>query len=561
MITRRSILQLVPALGISSTVFARSLAQEAVGQDELTAEMIASAKWISGIELNEQQEAALVRQVNGLQAQLKSLRSYPLDPQDDLPAMQFSTLPGERVAVGDGSIRRGYWPVSNETTVRPSDDELAFLPVSKLSNLIRTRQISSRQLTEFYLERLKKYDPLLMCVVNLTEERALRQADRLDREIAQGRYRGPLHGIPWGAKDLLCVPDYPTTWGIPVFQNRVINQTATVVDRLDQAGAVLVGKLSLGAIAMGDRWYRGMTRNPWNPRVGSSGSSAGSASATAAGLVGFAIGSETLGSILSPSTRCGCHGLRPTFGRISRFGAMPLSWSMDKLGPMGRNVDDLATVFAAIYGPDRRDPTVQQREFDWPLQRPLDFSKMRIGVLDPDQNDEGLQIIRDLGCEIKQVTLPQQFPLRSLTRIIDIEGAAIFDDLLKAGETDGWNSWTQTFQAAQFITAIDYLKMQRVRQKLMQAFELAIADIDILWNARDLLHTNLTGHPSVIMPFRFVEQRNRLTPQMVTITGHLYDEATVLAFAKAIESRRPEPLPNPPLDSFLLDRNQNDEST
>ena len=559
MLTRRALLRIVPALGISSTVFARALAQEGDGRPDLTREMIANAKWVSGIELTEEQESALVRDVNNLQRQLAELRKFELNPQNDVPAMSIQTLAGlGSSSRASGVTSRGAWPVDSHPTPRPtSDDDIAFLPVTELGKLIRTRQVSSIELTKLYLNRLKRFNPLLNCVVTLTEELAIEQARRADRELAQGRYRGPLHGIPWGAKDLISVPGYPTTWGIPGFQDRILDETATVAKRLEEAGAVLVAKLSLGAIAMGDRWYKGMTRNPWNPAQGSSGSSAGSACAVSAGLVGFAIGSETLGSILTPSTRCGGHGLRPTFGRVSRAGCMPLSWSMDKIGPLGRSAEDLGLVLAAIYGPDGIDQTVADRPFRWPLSKPLDFRSLRIGVLPPRREnappEESLEILRELGCQIKEIELPQGYPLASLTKIIDVEGAAVFDDVLRAGETEGWNTWTKSFQTAQFITAIDYLRMQRVRRRLMQAFEDSIREVDILWNANDLVFTNFTGHPSLTLPYAMKSIGKFEVPQMVVVTGHLFAEETILGLAQAFERRLPIPRPRPPLEKFLSD--------
>jgi Asp-tRNA(Asn)/Glu-tRNA(Gln) amidotransferase A subunit family amidase len=383
--------------------------------------------------------------------------------------------------------------------------------------------------------------------VNLTEELAMQQAEQADRELATGNYRGPLHGISWGAKDLISVPNYPTTWGIPVFKDRVIDETATVAQRLNDAGAVLVAKLSLGAIAMGDQWYRGKTRNPWNPQRGSSGSSAGSAAATSAGLVGFALGSETLGSILSPCHECGVYGLRPTFGRVSRAGCMPLVWSMDKIGPMARCVDDLGTVLAAIYGPDQKDPTVVAIPFQWPPRTPIDLKQLRVGVVQGAiDSDETIRFVRELGCQIREIRLPRPQPL---TPIIDVEAAAVFDDLLREGRTEGWNTWTATFQSAQFITAIDYLRMQRVRRRLMHEFEDAIREVDVLWNARDLVITNFTGHPSVTMPYK-VDRREGQNgtynqPRNLVITGHLFDEQTILALAHAVEIRLGVRIPVP----------------
>lgn len=542
MITRRQILKLVPALGISSTVFARALAQEANGKAAITQEMIDAAKWVSGIELTDEQEQALVKDVDSLQKQLGLLRKIELDPQNDGPALIMQSL---------GSKHNSVRPLATQVDLptdlkRPANDQdLAFFPVHKLAALIKSKQVTSTELTKLYLSRLQQYDPQLLCVVSLTEQLALKQAAQADEEIAAGKYRGPLHGIPWGAKDLISVDGYPTTWGIPVFKDRVIKQTATVAQRLFDAGAVLVAKLSLGAIAMGDKWFGGMTRNPWNTEQGSSGSSAGSCSASSAGLVGFALGSETLGSILTPSSRCASHGLRPTFGRVSRAGCMPLSWSMDKIGPIGRSVQDLALVFSVIQGPDGIDATVQSKPFDWGNFK-IDFSQLRIGIVKRDNPDPALEVIRQMGCQIKEVELPTGYPFQAMTKIIDIEGAAVFDGLLREGKTDGWNTWTKSFQAAQFITAIDYLRMQRVRRKLMNEFEMMMQDVDLLFNANDLVHTNFTGHPSVIVPFA-PDPSSGKKPSSVVFTGHLFDEQTILAVAQEFESRAQSELPRPKL--------------
>jgi Asp-tRNA(Asn)/Glu-tRNA(Gln) amidotransferase A subunit family amidase len=554
MITRRQILKAVPALGISSTVFARALAQQAAGQLSVTREMIAAAKWVSGIELTPQEEESLVKNLDSLQTQLETLRKFELDPMNDGPAIYMQPLlaptPVEKqpaeVAKVSSSPPAGL-PVVDDNLQRPSlDDDLAFSSVVQLSALIRNGKLTSVELTKLYLERLKKYDPSLLCVVTLTEELALQQAEQADAEIAAGRYRGVLHGIPWGAKDLISVPGYPTTWGIPVFKERVINQTATVAQRLQDAGAVLVAKLSLGAIAMGDKWYRGMTRNPWNVEQGSSGSSAGSCSASSAGLVGFALGSETLGSILSPSNRCASHGLRPTFGRVSRAGCMPLSWSMDKIGPIARSVADLAIVFQAIQGPDGVDPTVVQRPFQWPAN-PIDFKKLRVGIIKKEQPDPAAELVAQIGCQIQEIELPSGFPLRALTNIIDIEAAAVFDTLLRAGETDGWNTWTKSFQAAQFVSAIDYLRMQRVRRKLMKEFEELMQQVDILLNTGDLMHTNFTGHPSVSVPFPLPEAEKEQRPASAVFTGPLFGEEMLLVLAQEFERRVGQSVPRPKL--------------
>ncbi|MDP7206537.1 MAG: amidase, partial [Pirellulaceae bacterium] len=351
--TRRQILQVLAAGGIGSMAFQRALASRVVAAGTVTPQMIEEAQWIAGLELNEEDQASTASSVQRALGQFDALRDVDVG-YDVPPALYFHAAPQQRPQ----ELPRGT--VSASETAPPalpdSDEGLAFLPLGELAALMQSRQITSQQLTELYLGRLKHFDPLLHCVVTLTPEIAMKQAKRADAEIASGRYRGPLHGIPWGAKDLIAYPGYKTSWGAPYFKDQVLNEKATVAQRIEQAGAVLVAKLSLGALAMGDRWFGGMTRNPWNLEQGSSGSSAGSSSATAAGLVGFSIGSETLGSIISPSRRCGNSSLRPTYGRVSRYGAFALAESLDHIGPMARTVEDAARILGVIAGPDPEDP-------------------------------------------------------------------------------------------------------------------------------------------------------------------------------------------------------------
>jgi Asp-tRNA(Asn)/Glu-tRNA(Gln) amidotransferase A subunit family amidase len=335
---------------------------------------LARAAGVIGLEFTGDEREMMAQGMEDLRKDYQKIREIPLD-NGVPPAILFNSVPpGHAVEI------RALAPKRSEVTLPPIPadlEELAFLPVTHLSEMIRQRKVTSTQLTKMYLERLKRLGPKLECVVTLTEDLALDQAARADREIAAGKYRGPLHGIPWGAKDLLSVKGYPTTWGAAPYKDQVIDLDATVVERLEEAGAVLVAKLTLGALAYGDVWFGGKTRNPWNLEQGSSGSSAGPAAATAAGLVGFTIGSETWGSIVSPSTRCGTTGLRPTFGRVSRHGAMALSWSMDKLGPICRTVEDCALVFDAIRGPDGQDLTVTGLPFAWNAD--LDIGGLRVG--------------------------------------------------------------------------------------------------------------------------------------------------------------------------------------
>ena len=341
---RRRVMALLAALG-TGAAFSRELVSLAAGSSAVTEKMVHRAEWLSGIAFDADERRLMLDGVNDLLADVAKLREVELDNSVP-PAVQFRP-PYEPVAgAGRGSVRATVVSGSEPAT----DEDLAYASVPRLASLLRQRKISSTELTRLYLDRLGRFDPELHCVIHLVEEAALDQARRADEDLAAGRDRGPLHGIPWGAKDLLAVPGAPTTWGARPFQEQVRPEHATVASRLDEAGAVLVAKLTLGALAWGDVWFGGKTRNPWKAEQGSSGSSAGPAAATAAGLVGFAIGSETWGSIVSPCTRCGVTGLRPTFGAVSRFGAMALAWSMDKLGPIARGVEDCALIFDAIRG-------------------------------------------------------------------------------------------------------------------------------------------------------------------------------------------------------------------
>ncbi len=444
-------------------------------------------------------------------------------------------------------------------------EDLAFYPVTALAQLIKSRKITSTQLTRLYLERLKKYGPRLECVITLTEELALKQASRADREISEGKYRGPLHGIPWGAKDLLSTKGIKTTWGAMPYKEQVFDEDATVVKRLEEAGAVLMAKLSMGALAMGDVWFGGSTRNPWNPEEGSSGSSAGSAAATAAGLVGFSIGTETWGSILSPSTRCGVTGLRPTFGRVSRHGAMALSWSMDKIGPICRTVEDCALVFQALHGPDGKDLTAVDLPFNWDPS--LDLKEIRVGYLKKEferdyrnkENDEAaLDVIRSLGVELVPFDLPD-FPVYSLSIILNAEAAAAFDeltrsnrDLLLVRQTRG--AWPNSFRLARLIPAVEYIQANRLRTLLMQQMAEKMSTIDVYiapTGGANLLLTNLTGHPAVIVPDGF---RKNGSPTGISFIGDLFDEAKTLRVSKGFQDATDFHLKHPDLEKNLQSR-------
>lgn len=547
--TRRRLLQLLVGLGIGSAVFQRALVSAADEAKIITADMIQQAEWIAGLQLSCADRKALIDSLNRQQRDFETMRAVPL-ANDVSPALSFNPAPW--LPPCSEPIRRGVEPIAWAAPKKPdAAEELAFLPVTSLAALLRTRQLSSVELTKLYLERLRKYDPILHCVVSYTEELALKQAGQADREIVGGHYRGPLHGMPWGAKDLIAYPGYPTTWGASPFKDQKIDTKATVARRLEEAGAVLVAKLSLGALASGDRWFGGRTRNPWDPSRGSSGSSAGSAAATAAGLVGFTLGSETLGSIVSPAQVCGITGLRPTYGRVSRHGCMTLSWSMDKIGPLCRSVEDCALVFAAIHGFDGLDASAVDRPFTWPPRR--DLRTMKIGYIEgnTDIKDRAeLQILLDLGVRLVPIKLPSQYPLDAIRLILGTEAAAVFDELTRKGITEGLNTWPRSFRVGQFVPAVEYLRANRIRSLLMRAMEEVMAKVDLYVGANDLVLTNLTGHPTVVLPNGFRKEGERELPKSLTFTGRLYGETDLLAVTHAYQQATGHHLKRPPMDQW-----------
>jgi Asp-tRNA(Asn)/Glu-tRNA(Gln) amidotransferase A subunit family amidase len=548
-VTRRRVLQVLGALGIGTATFQRAVAAQVQQARDVTPEMIQQAEWIAGLELSEEDRKTTARAVRQNLNSFATLRTVKLDNGTPL-ALSFNPAPWQ-VPAGDqprGSVRL----IEQNAPKRPDSAEtLAFMPVSELAMLVRTRQVSSTELTKLYLQRLRQYDPVLRCVVTYTEELALKQADLADREIASGRYRGPLHGIPWGAKDLIAYPGYKTTWGATPYKEQALDTKATVARRLEEAGAVLVAKLTLGALAQGDRWFGGMTRNPWNPNEGSSGSSAGSASATAAGGVGFALGSETLGSIVSPCTRCGATGLRPTFGRVSRHGCMALAWSMDKIGPIGRSVEDCALVFGAIHGADGMDPSAVDRPFTWPLAR--DLRSLRVGYVEGqgDKDRRDLAVLRDLGVKLVPIKLPLKPYLSALRLILNVEAAAVFDELTRQGVTEGLNSWPQTFRQGQFVPAVEYLRANRIRSLVMQEMEEAVSQVDLYVGGNDLVLCNLTGHPTVVLPNGFAKRGGEEVPTSITFTGRLYAEAELLAVAHAYQQATGFHLRHPAMEKLV----------
>jgi Asp-tRNA(Asn)/Glu-tRNA(Gln) amidotransferase A subunit family amidase len=555
MLDRRRFLSACSGLGLGGTLLPGVLwAQaQAQGATKITKEMIDSAAAIADVPIPEEDKEMMLDNLN---QQAKSYEAiYALHiPNSVEPCLIFDpVLPGMKFETERRPSRISKPSAMAAPSTPKNLEDVAFAGVRELAELVRTKKVSSLALTQMYLDRLKRYDPTLKFVVTLTEDRALAQAKNADREIATGKYRGLLHGLPWGAKDLLAVKGYRTTWGAGGFENQMIDEDATVVKRLDEAGAVLVAKLTLGALAQGDHWFGGVTRNPWNAGQGSSGSSAGPSSATAAGCVAFSIGSETLGSISSPSTRCGCTGLRPSFGLVPRTGAMALSWSMDKLGPICREVEDCALVLEAIYGPDGADPSVKNAAFHWDAT--LDWRKLRVGYLkaefepkpedqqqgakeepaatpeeqkkrdeqkgrreagrvraeyDKKYNDAALAKLRKMGVNLIPVELPK-YPYQSMVTMLTAEAAAAFDELTRTGRDKLLTAqkpfdWPNSFRSARFIPAVEYIQASRARRLAMNAVAKMFDGYDVIvapTGSDQLRITNLTGHPAVILPNGF----------------------------------------------------------
>jgi len=565
---RRRFLAFVPSL-LAAPAAAQSVAQSSPRIDRLRLDC---AETIFGVDFSEAEETMALGGVNRSLDNYQELRKLDV-PLDTEPAVTFRPyLPGKRPT---GKATPGARLRSTRTTVPQglTPDQIAFLPVTALATLIESKRITSTELTRLYLERLKQHGSRLNAVISLTEDLAMKQAAQADAEIKAGKYRGPLHGIPWGAKDLFATKGYKTTWGATPFKDQTIDLDATVVQRLTDAGAVLVAKLSMGALAQGGVWFGGSTRNPWNPERSSSGSSAGPGSATAAGLVGFAVGTETLGSIISPSATNGVVGLRPTYGRVSRYGAMALSWTMDKIGPMCRGVEDCVLVLNAIYGADGRDDTVVDAPLDWNPDRPL--SQMRIGYIreefervpnnpNPEQSKAAeartamyaaaLDVFRNAGASLQEIQMPQLPAGAATSVVLNAEAAAQFDDLTRNKGIDtltaqGPNDWPNSFRTARFIPAVEYIRAQRARRLIMEKMDALMSQYDAFLSpapgSASLTITNLTGHPAIAMKAGFIDNM----PAAIMITGRLYDEATICRIALAFEQGSDWDLRHPTLAS------------
>lgn len=510
----------------------------------ITVDVVKQAAILLGLDFTTTEADSMLSNLNGYRRSYESFRKANLT-NDVAPALIFNPLPANFTFEAE---RKSFKLSKIEKIQLPANrNDLAYYSVRELAELIRTKKISSVELTKFFIERLKKYDTELKCVVTLTEDLALKQAAQADAEIKAGEYRGILHGIPYGAKDLLATKGYKTTWGSVPYKEQMIDQDATVVQRLTQAGAVLVAKTTLGELAQGDIWFGGKTKNPWDTKRGSSGSSAGTSSAVAGGLLPFGIGTETLGSIVSPSSECGATGLRPTFGRVPRTGAMALSWSMDKIGPICRTVEDCAIVFNAIYGPDNQDFSVINAPFNYDGTKGLEG--IRIAYLKKDfdrkyqtskQDSLTLVTLEQLGAKLIPIELPD-YPVGDMRLLLSVEASAAFDELTRSNRDDQMVvqnrfAWPNTFRSARMVSAVEYLQANRLRTKLIQDMEQRLKDIDVYlspaFGGTNLTLTNLTGHPCIVLPNGF---RPEGRPTSITFMGKLFGEAKLLQVAKVYQ--------------------------
>ena len=549
-VSRRSILQALSAISVGSLAFQRTLAAQVAEKGALTAEMIQQAEWVADLQLNDDERQAVAKSLAETLASAAGIRKITIDV-DTPPAQVFrpdffyeaagADIAGRSVPKSPSQVQVAWSVDVNLKSSAP--DELAFTSIAQQASLLATKRLSSRELTALYLARLKRYDPFLKCVVTLLEEHALQLAGASDQRRAEGRSRGVLDGIPWVAKDLIAMPPWKTTWGAEPFKDQVRPNTATVATRLADEGAVVMAKVTLGALAWGDEWFGGMTRNPWNSQQGSSGSSAGSAASVAAGLATFALGSETLGSIISPCRRCRTSGLRPTFGRISRAGCMPLAWSMDKIGPIARHVDDLALVFGSLLGTDGKDPSVVERAFRWPIERKL--SELTIGLTDDTLNtteQAALDYLRSMGAKTKSIDLKSEIPVEALSVMLGVEAAAVFETPYRSDRTANYGLWGSTFRNAQFVTAIHFLQANRLRGQLITETQQKLSAVDVVLGGNDLTLTNLTGHPSLVVHCSSETVRERRVPGVIKLTAAAYREDILLHVGKMIqEALPPEP--------------------
>lgn len=523
------------------------LSRISLAQDSITVMDIRSSEKIISVGFTPPKEDSLLGEVQRRAKTYNRMHKLPLNNSVPMTLVESPLLPYM-------NLHKKQLPVNFEipagVNVPKDKNELAFYSISELASLLKNKKITSVELTKFFIDRLKKYGDTLHCVISLTEDIAMKEAAEADKEIAAGKYRGVLHGIPYGLKDLFAVKGTKTTWGAKPYENQVIDDNSYVYTKLKNAGAVFVAKLSMGALAMDDYWFEGQTKNPWNMLEGSSGSSAGSAAATVAGLVPFAIGTETYGSIISPSTVCGATGLRPTFGAVSRSGAMTLSWSLDKAGPICRSAEDAAIVFNYLHGTDGKDAAALEMPFNY--NEKVDLSKLKVAYAKNyfDRKDtlgnenEVLEVLRKAGAKLIPVDFPDSgiYNFDMIGIVIGAESAAAFDEFTRTGVDDqmprqGKGEWPNYFRAARFIPAVEYINTNRHRYLLMQKVNEVIEKYDVIicptWAGNQAAITNLTGHPAISIPTGFNKEN---TPTSITLVGNLYDEATILAIAKIYQN-------------------------
>lgn len=557
-ITRRRFMGYFSAIGLSGTMFPGVLYALHHGNTKLddtpiTTAVIEQAEKLSGLTFTPEQREMMVQDLNEARAEYQEMQAFPLGNEVS-PALVFQPDVRGRLPLDARNTTR--ITVLPQTVKKPTEEtDLAFMSIRELSGLLRRREVTSVELTELYLRRLKQFDPQLLAVVSYTEERAMKAAQRADTDFAAKKYRSLLQGIPWGAKDLLATKGYKTTWGSVPFKDQVLDYDAAVVEKLDTAGAVLLAKLSMGELAWGDVWFGGKTKSPWNTALGASGSSAGVGATVPAGLVGFGIGTETLGSIISPSTRSGVTGFRPTFGRISRYGAMALTWSMDKIGPMCRSAEDCALVFSVLHGRDKRDVVSRDAPFLWPLNP----KTLKIGYFNeafeadyPNKkaDQESLEVLKSLGFTLIPTAVPKGFLPGVLTMVIDVESAAAFEGLTRSHAVDKMvrqskDAWPHVFRVGHLRPAVAYVQANRIRTQLMLAMDDLFQEIDVLVSpsfGREILQiTNLTGHPAVCVPNRFDPLKDepnapaREAGSISFISG-LYKDDQALAVAHAFQT-------------------------
>jgi len=556
--TRRQFLAWFGGTGITSLVFPTILWEKIQDENDqqVTVDMIIEASRLADLEFTREEQKAMVEGVNKSLTTIDEIHDFHIDNSIPLPLYFNPLVSGVILDTNEKPFR----PTVPSGIGRPNDlEEVAFWPLTHLAKLIETRQVSAIELTKMYLNRLQQYNPILNCVVTLTTKRALKQAKLVDKDLAKGHYRGILHGIPWGAKDIISAQGYKTTWGAAPFQEQKFDYDATVVERLDQAGAVLIAKLTTGELAFGDKWFGGRTNNPWEPKQGSSGSSAGSAAATAAGLVAFAIGTDTGGSILHPSIRCGVVGLRPTFGRVSRFGVMAASFSLDKIGPMCRTAEDCAIVLYSIAGPDGKDLAVSNAiPFNWDAG--IDVNSLKVGYFEKAfsegsdkeenlNNELMLKTIKQSGIKPKPVSLPKN----KLTYFIEfVERAAAFDEFARTRQDKGLNAYSDekwdpktALRVSHLVPAVEYLQANRIRMLLMEEVANVMNDFDVVIAPYRSINplTSMTGHPVATLPTGF---RTNGTPTGITLMGGLYKESELLLIGKTFQddtdfhSRQPD---------------------